>query len=78
MIQNDYGIVTKISGDAQLVDDQTFNLYNSKQVKEKIVYKTNVTTVKTGDNTNIVIYVILLFVSLLCIFSFLKKKQIKE
>ena len=46
--------------------------------KEKIVYKTNVTTVKTGDNTNIVIYVILLFVSLLCIFSFLKKKQIKE
>ena len=75
---DDYGIVTKISGDAQLVDDQTFNLYNSKQVKEKIVYKTNVTTVKTGDNTNIVIYVILLFVSLLCIFSFLKKKQIKE
>lgn len=75
---NDYGIVTKISGDAQLVDDQSFNLYNSKQVKEKIVYKTNVTTVKTGDNTNIVIYVILLFVSLLCIFGFLKKKQIKE
>ena len=75
---DDYGIVTKISGDAQLVDDQTFNLYNSKQIKEKVVYKTNVTTVKTGDNTNIVIYVILLFVSLLCIFGFLKKKQIKK
>ena len=72
---DDYGIVTKISGDAQLVDDQTFNLYNSKQIKEKVVYKTNVTTVKTGDNTNIVIYVILLFISLVCIFIFLKEKR---
>lgn len=70
---DDYGIVTKISGDAKLVDDQTFNLYNTKETVQKVVYKENRTTVttntirnvfvKTGDNTNIMMYVVIMIVS---------------
>lgn len=70
---DDYGIVTKISGDADLVDDQTFNLYNTKEAIQKVVYKENknaVTThtirdvfVKTGDSTNIMMYVVIMIVS---------------
>lgn len=70
---DDYGIVTKLSGDAKLVDDQTFNLYNTKETVQKVVYKENKNTVttntiqnvfvKTGDNTNIIMYVVIMVVS---------------
>lgn len=70
---DDYGIVTKISGDADLVDDQTFNLYNTKEAIQKVVYKENKNTVtthtirnvfvKTGDSTNIMMYVVIMIVS---------------
>lgn len=70
---DDYGIVTKISGDADLVDDQTFNLYNSKEAVQKVVYKENKNTVtthtirdvfvKTGDSTNIMMYVVIMIAS---------------
>ena len=84
---DDYGIVTKISGDADLVDDQTFNLYNTKETVQKVVYKENrntVTThtvrnvfVKTGDNTNIMMYVIIMIVSVgvVCILYRKNKKD---
>lgn len=70
---DDYGIVTKISGDADLVDDQTFNLYNTKEAVQKVVYKENKNTVtthtirdvfvKTGDSTNIMMYVVIMIAS---------------
>lgn len=82
---DDYGIVTKLSGDAKLVDDQTFNLYNTKETVQKVVYKENKNTVttntirdvfvKTGDNTNIMMYVVIMIVSVGVVFILYRKNK---